>query len=398
MGTSDSPVSIGTLTNVGASLLGISGCAVNVLRNLDPRQFKGRLWASNGTAAVRGLPELVLTVPPLLFSAACRLHLPLDALALWNERVFLRQLDSSALIWAFPGWSPGLFDRLRARGHKIILERVNSAVSYARDVLAVQSARYGLPLPKHLTQQAIDAEAHELEAADYVFVCSPFVERSFRSLGVPEGKLIRCSYGWAPDLYPFPEEPQFVDAKPRFLFVGTDTLRKGLPDLLTVWERAKPPAILRILGKIDAETSKRFSSVLGQPDVEVAGTDDDLTRHYRESHVFVLPSHEEGSPLVTYIALGAGLPSLVSPAGSGGIVRDDVEGLVREPTDLDALTEALLRLATDAQLRERLGLTAKAASTRFTWKRVAASRARAFAGVAAGNFDATKVQWPTDED
>ncbi|MCC7070883.1 MAG: glycosyltransferase family 4 protein [Deltaproteobacteria bacterium] len=390
-------IAIGTLTNVGASLLGISGCAVNILRNLERSRFTGRLWASHGYDDVRGLPEVVLTIPPLVFRAACKLRLPLELVARWNEREFLRQLDPSALVWAFPGWSPALFARLRARGHTIILERINSAVAHARQVLAQQAARHGLPVPAHLNQQAVDNEAQELESADYIFVCSPFVERSFRSLGVPERKLVRCSYGWSPADYQFPPAREHGNAVPRFLFVGADTLRKGLPDLLTIWQRANPPAVLRILGRIAPEISARFSSVLSQSNVEVLGTDYSLTRHYRESDVFVLPSHEEGSPLVTYIALGAGIPSLVSPAGAGGIVRDDVEGLVRDPTDADAFTDALLRLATDADLRERLGRSARAASTHYTWQQVAASRSVVFAGIAGANFDATTVPWPADE-
>jgi glycosyltransferase involved in cell wall biosynthesis len=95
----------------------------------------------------------------------------------------------------------------------------------------------------------------------------------------------------------------------------------------------------------------------------------------------VLPSIEEGSPLVTYLALASGIPSLLSYPAAGGIVHDDIEGLVRDPANDSSFQQALAQLATDAQLRERLGRAAFAASARYTWPRVANERGKVFAAI-----------------
>jgi glycosyltransferase involved in cell wall biosynthesis len=106
-----------------------------------------------------------------------------------------------------------------------------------------------------------------------------------------------------------------------------------------------------------------------------------LVEEYTNAHVFVLPSIKEGSPLVTYLALASGIPSLVSYPGAGGIVHDDIEGFVRDPAHESSFQEALAQLATDARLRERLGRAAFAASEHYTWPRVAKKRGEIFAAM-----------------
>ena len=42
---------------------------------------------------------------------------------------------------------------------------------------------------------------------------------------------------------------------------------------------------------------------------------------------------KEGSPLVTYMAFGAGLPLLVSPIGGGGVATNGEDAVVIDPHD-----------------------------------------------------------------
>ena len=50
--------------------------------------------------------------------------------------------------------------------------------------------------------------------------------------------------------------------------------------------------------------------------------------------VFVFPSLFEGSAVVTYEALAAGLPSVVTPS-AGSVVRDGVEGFIVPRGEID---------------------------------------------------------------
>jgi glycosyltransferase involved in cell wall biosynthesis len=69
-----------------------------------------------------------------------------------------------------------------------------------------------------------------------------------------------------------------------------------------------------------------------------------------------------GTPVVAY--RDGGLPELV---------RNDVEGLIVEPDDIDGLARAIARLASDAAFRARLGANARLRAQDFTHERFVAN-------------------------
>ena len=77
-----------------------------------------------------------------------------------------------------------------------------------------------------------------------------------------------------------------------------------------------------------------------------------------------------GSPtkLFEYMAMGKGI--VASRLGQiGDVLVDDETALLVEPGNAGELTNAILRLANSAELRERLGAAARrAAVERHTWK------------------------------
>jgi glycosyltransferase involved in cell wall biosynthesis len=71
---------------------------------------------------------------------------------------------------------------------------------------------------------------------------------------------------------------------------------------------------------------------------------------------FVLPSLEEGFARVLTEAMAAGLPVIAShESGATTLVRDDVEGFIVPPRDPEQIAEAMLRLARDRALNQRMG-------------------------------------------
>lgn len=83
----------------------------------------------------------------------------------------------------------------------------------------------------------------------------------------------------------------------------------------------------------------------------------DIRPVWQAADIAVVPSTEpEPFGMVAIEAMAAGVP--VVAAAHGGlldIVENEVSGLLVPPRNADALAEALLRLAGDAQLRQRLG-------------------------------------------
>jgi glycosyltransferase involved in cell wall biosynthesis len=89
----------------------------------------------------------------------------------------------------------------------------------------------------------------------------------------------------------------------------------------------------------------------------------ELRNVYAACDVLVLPSiatrtFREPWGLVVNEAMNRGMPVIVSDAvgaAAGGLVRDEVNGLIVEAGDSDALAHAIVRLADDPRLRARLG-------------------------------------------
>ena len=75
--------------------------------------------------------------------------------------------------------------------------------------------------------------------------------------------------------------------------------------------------------------------------------------------VFVLPSLTEGTPNVIVEAMAHGKPIIASAVGGvPDLVTDDV-GILAPADDCDALSEAMVKLAVNSELRQRMGIAAR---------------------------------------
>ena len=152
----------------------------------------------------------------------------------------------------------------------------------------------------------------------------------------------------------------------RVLYVGQVGRRKGVHDLLRAIRRllAEGLAIeLTVVGPSQLEGELEAARALAaelslEGPVRFTGalTGEALYEHFRAHDLFALPSYNEGIPAVLYEAGVFELPVVTTPVGAiSALVRDGENGLLVAPGDVDALTAALRRLATDAGLRARLG-------------------------------------------
>jgi phosphatidylinositol alpha-1,6-mannosyltransferase len=98
-----------------------------------------------------------------------------------------------------------------------------------------------------------------------------------------------------------------------------------------------------------------------------------LAAHYHEATVFVLtsqprPRSVEGFGLVYLEAAAAGLPCIGHRVGGvQDAVKENETGLLVNPGDRQALTEALRRCLTDPALRQKLASAAPAHAASFSW-------------------------------
>lgn len=180
------------------------------------------------------------------------------------------------------------------------------------------------------------------------------------------------------DLEPFrATRPDAPSNEVRFLSIGDLGHNKGTWDILEAAGRLRddvPGALWIFIGRGDHEDAlRRARAARVEERVRFLGVATEAEKLVALSHadVFLLPSHAEGQPLSILEAMAAGLPIVSTPVGSIAEVVGPEHGLLVPPGDVDALADAMRRLALDPALRSRLGATArKAALERFDVRRL----------------------------
>ena len=284
-----------------------------------------------------------------------------------------------AHVWPDPALST--LRAMREAGIPIVREMINSHVGYAKQILDAEYRQIGLPPGHAITDQAVEHEIEALKLCDYVFCPSPMVEKSVTDQHVLPSKVRSLSFGWDPTRFAGQTRALAPVRGTTFIFVGNICVRKGAHLLLRYWAKSGIPGRLVLVGAMEPAIEKVCADELRRDDVIVVKHTLNIGDYYRSADVFAFPSLEEGAPLVTFEAAGCGLPLVVSPMGAAR-VADDSTGYVLDPFDEEGWTEAMRKLAQNAELRREMGAEARRRSLRFTWSEVSRPRGEFFAELA----------------
>lgn len=293
------------------------------------------------------------------------------------ESRYLRHLKKGNVAYIWPGSSVDVYRIASEKGCVLVTENINTHTATSKQILDREYARLGLPPAHSVSTRMVADENAKLALVDYVFSPSPEVSRSLREAQVPETKIIESSYGMdVDDMLPAEaiSARKVANSPPTALFVGRIGIRKGVHLLLDYWVKADIRGVLKLVGNIEADARYLIEPYLRHPSIQHIPFSTDLKALYRDADVFIFPSLEEGSPLVTYLALGAGLPSLVSPMGGGGVVEDGVNGRVMDAHDERAWVEAIRNVFANTDLRHRYSENAHAKALQYVWQDVGARR------------------------
>lgn len=312
--------------------------------------------------------------------------------------------ETGAPIWLVPGQrsgegrtrgSPSLqalqqWRRTPWRAFHAVLRREGCTAVLAQDyehprfdALALIARRAGLPL--YATFQGGDVTLSPLEARvrrRTLGLCRGLIVPSARErarltarYGVPDARLHDI---------PNPVDVTFWRPEPRdaaraalgqtgvqFLAVWhgrIDIRRKALDRLVDAWRRvvaARPDARLVLLGS--GQDHQAFAQLLaGAPGIEWTPSYDTdrerLRRQLSAADAYVTLSRVEGMPVAPLEAMGCELPVVASDAHGLSDIFADGEaagGLLIPDGDPQGAAEALLRVAADPGLRDRLGRAAR---------------------------------------
>lgn len=144
---------------------------------------------------------------------------------------------------------------------------------------------------------------------------------------------------------------------------------KGHADLIEAFVIARPKlprgSVLLLIGRDDGigvalTAQAEARAVIDQ--VRLLGERSDVPELLATADLFVLASHEEGSPNAVIEAMAAGLAVVVTSVGGSPEAVGDA-GLLVPPGEPVALADAMIRLGNDERLRRSLG---EAAAMRAT--------------------------------
>jgi glycosyltransferase involved in cell wall biosynthesis len=269
----------------------------------------------------------------------------------------------------FHGWNGmclNSLERAKQFGITTIVERASSHPVTQFKLLEDEYARWNLPIK--LPRWNYERSIAEIERADFVTTPSEFSKQSMIDNGVEDRKLLHIPFGANVET-PTRMQRAKTPRPFRVIFVGTLSIRKGVPDLLEAWRLLNwKDAELWLVGGLAGDFNAIQSRWSNVSNVCHIGHVSDVKARYAQSDVFVFPSIEEGSALVTYEAMAAGLPVIVTP-NAGAVARHEAEGYIVPIRSPEKIAERLTQLREDSALRESLGQSAIIRAASFTWER-----------------------------
>ena len=162
------------------------------------------------------------------------------------------------------------------------------------------------------------------------------------------------------------------------LYVGTIEPRKNLSRLVEAFAQARARGIPHHLvcvgpyGWSSRDLAGRVERLALSESVHFTGYAkfEDLPAIYNLADFFVFPSLYEGFGLPVVEAMASGLPVITSSTSSLVEIAGDGAATI-DPTNTEALADAIVRLATDDELRREVGRRGLQRSRMFSWTQTA---------------------------
>jgi len=278
-----------------------------------------------------------------------------------------RYIPPCDIFHAWGNYALASIPHARAHGARIVIERGSTHPHYQDAILKEEFERFGVEIER-AHPQIIKKGLREIDEADRVIIPSEFVRRTFVENGIPDEKLSVIPYGFNPSDFKPGEKRDDVF---RVLFVGNIGIQKGVHYLLEAWERlALPNAELHFIGKVEEGMQPILNRHASRIILRGHVKHEELQKEYAQASVFILPSLQEGSALVTYEAMACGLPMVVS-VNTGSVVRDGQDGFRIPIRSADAIAEKLQWLYDHPEDSAEMGRNASEYIQEFTWDRYA---------------------------
>lgn len=223
------------------------------------------------------------------------------------------------------------------------------------------------------------------QASSIVTVSNSARRDLLRLHGVAPDRVAVVHEAASPAFRPINDRPRLEDMRARYglppqfiLYVGTIEPRKNLTRLMTAFAAARKAGIPHHLvcvgpyGWSSRDLTGRIERLGIQDAVHFTGyvPFEHLPAIYNLGEFFAFPSLYEGFGLPVVEAMACGVPVLTSTTSSLGEIAGDAAVTI-DPTDTEAIADAIIRLATDPELRRERAEQGLRRARSFSWEQTA---------------------------
>ncbi|MEP6714405.1 MAG: glycosyltransferase family 1 protein [Terriglobia bacterium] len=208
---------------------------------------------------------------------------------------------------------------------------------------------------------------HAAQSSDLIVAVSAFTASQIEAhLNIPRERIRVIHHGVIPRSLPDLPRENMV------LCVGVIQRRKNQAALVRAFRSMPPDWTLVLAGAAtgyEAQATLDAIANSGCADrIRITGylSNEELTGAYARARIFAFPSLDEGFGIPVIEAMAAGVPVITSNRSALPEVAGDAALLI-DPDREDDIANALLRLAADAALRDRMAAAGRIHATGFTW-------------------------------
>ena len=214
-------------------------------------------------------------------------------------------------------------------------------------------------LSYHSSQE--EAEFKSIKLADLVISPSQFVKDNIINESQTTN-IVTVPFAFPEHDYHF--QPKEHKTELNLLFVGNIDYRKGVGEIIKVMNDLKSENIQLIcLGRMGTIGREFYQSL--PENIEYKGFADPK-EFYKKADAFIFPSWCEGSAKAVYEAMSYG-NAIITTEAAGSLVDHQSEGLIVPPGDCTAIKQAVMALAQDHALLNRLRKNAFEKSKQRSW-------------------------------
>jgi glycosyltransferase involved in cell wall biosynthesis len=272
-----------------------------------------------------------------------------------------------AVFHAFSYAARDIFAAAKRAGHFTVLQQIDPGLSEEELVAEICLRHPGLtldwePAPREYWQEWLE----ECALADAIVVNSEWSRRGLVAKNISPEKVVTVPLIYEAVEHPPPCHRSFPSrfnpsAPLQVLFLGNLCARKGIAEMLEAVELLRgAPVSFSFVGPSEVRLPERFrgySHVNWREAVPRAKVHD----FYRQSHVFILPTHSDGFGLTQLEAQSWGLPVIAS-SNCGQVVNHGENGLILPAVSGPAIAEAIEAILKDPAQLPMMSMRSKKAA------------------------------------